>query len=63
MAYVGNVVWLINGDPKFHSVAKTVKHEVSIIPEFVNESVILPALDVLQSLWEVPVEKSDLTEK
>lgn len=60
MAYIGNIVWLINGDPKFNLMAKTVKDKVSIIPEFGNDSLILPTLQILQSLWQVPVVESDL---
>lgn len=63
MAYIGYIVRLINCDPKFHFVAKTAKYEVCIIPEFDNDSLILPAPDVLQSLWKVPVVESDLTAK
>lgn len=63
MANIGNIVWLINGDPKFHFVAKTVKNEVRIIPEFDNDSLVLPASNILQSLWKVPVVESNLTAK
>lgn len=63
MADHGNIIWLINGDPKLHSVAKTVKNQVSIIPEFDNDSLILPAPNILQSLGKVPVVESDLTKK
>ncbi len=63
MAYIGYIVWLINGDPKFHFVTKTAKDEVGIIPEFDNNSFILPAPNILQSLWKVPVEESDLMGK
>lgn len=63
MAYVGNIVWLINGDPKFDFMTKTFKDKVSIIPEFGNDSLILPTLQILQSLWQVPVVESDLTTK
>lgn len=63
IAYHGYIVWLINGDPKFNFVAKTVKDDVSIIPEIVNYSLILPAPNILQSLWEVPVVERDLTAK
>lgn len=63
MAYIGYIVWLVNGDPKFHFVAETAKDEVSIIPEFENNSFILPAPNFLQSLWKVPVVKSDLRAK
>lgn len=34
MAYIGYIVWLINGNPKFHFVPKTAKDEISIILEF-----------------------------
>lgn len=61
MADHGNIVWLINGDPKLHFVTKTVKDEVSIIPEFDYDSLILPAPIILQSLGKVPVVESDLT--
>lgn len=60
MANIGNIIRLINGNPEFHFVAKTVKHEVSIIFEFLNDSLILPAFNILQSLWKVPVVQSDL---
>lgn len=63
MAHVGYIVRLINGDPEFHFVAKTAEDEVSVIPEFDNNSLILPAPKVLQSLWKVPVVESDLTTK
>lgn len=60
MANIGYIIWLINGNPEFHFVAKTVKHEVSIIFEFLNDSFILPAFNILQSLWKIPVVQSDL---
>lgn len=63
MAYIGYIVWFINGDPKFHFVAKTAKDEVNIISEFDNNSFILPAPNILQGLWKVPVVESDLTAK
>lgn len=63
MAHHRNVVRFINSDPVFYFVAKTAKNKVSIIPEFINNSVILPAPNVLQCLWKVPVVQSDLTEK
>ena len=63
MAYIGNIVRLINSDPKFHFVAKTAKDEISVITEFDNNSLILPATNILESLWKVPVVESDLTTK
>lgn len=63
MAYIGYIVRFINGDPKFDFVAKTAKDEVSIIPEFADNGIILPAPNVLQSLWKVPVVESDLITK
>lgn len=63
MAYIGNIVWFINGDPKFNFMAKTLKDKVSIIPEFGYDSLILPTLQILQSLWQVPVVEGDLAAK
>lgn len=63
MAHIGYIVWLINGDPKFHFVAKTAKDKVSVILKFDNNSLILPAPNVLQNLWKVPVVESNLTTK
>lgn len=63
MAYIGYIVWLINCDPKFHFVPKTAKDEVSIIPEFGYNCFILPASNILKSLWKVPVVESDLAAK
>lgn len=60
MANIGNIVWLIYSNPVFHFLAKTLKHKVSIIFEFLNDSVILPAFNILQSLWKVPMVQSDL---
>lgn len=63
MAHIGYIVGLINGDPEFHFVAKTTKDEISIIPESDNDSIVLPTPDILESLWKVPVVKSNLTAK
>lgn len=63
MAYIGYIVWLINCDPFFHFVAKTTKDEISIFPESVNDSLILPPFNVLESLWKVPVVESNLKAK
>lgn len=60
MANIGNIVWLIYGNPVFHFLAQTLKHKVSIIFEFLNDRVILPAFNILQSLWKVPMVQSDL---
>lgn len=63
MAYIGYIVRLINGDPKFHFVAKMAKDEIRIIPEFENNCLIFPAPNILQSLWKVPVVEGDLIAK
>lgn len=62
MPYHCYIIWLINGDPKFDFVAKTAKNEVSVIFESVDNSVVLPATNILQSLWKIPVVESDLTQ-
>ncbi|MEQ2177171.1 hypothetical protein GOODEAATRI_001053 [Goodea atripinnis] len=43
------IIRLIDGDPKFHSVAKATENDVSIIPESFNNSIIFPASNILQS--------------
>lgn len=63
MADVGYIIRLVNGDPKFHFGTKSAKDDISIIPESVNDGVILPAANILESLWKVPVVESDLTAK
>ena len=47
MAYIGYIVRLINGDPKFYFMAETTEDKISIISEFNNNGVILPAPNVL----------------
>lgn len=63
VAYVSNVVWLINCDPKFHFVPQTVEDEISVFLEPVNDRDVPPPSNILQSLRKVPVIESDLSGK
>lgn len=63
VAYVSNIVWLINCDPKFHFVTKAVKDKISVFLKSVNYCLIFPSSDVLQSLRKVPVKESNLSAK
>lgn len=60
---VGYNDWFIKGDPNFHFVTKTVKHEVSIVLEKLNKAVIQKASIILYSLRQVPVVQSNLKRK